>query len=142
MPYAALPPCAAAGCTARVAKGRCQRHQQEYDRRRREQRPFNYASKWWRLFRGRHFARLVEFGVKPICGAVMPAGPKNPERLSACLAEGRWTFMSETGSLHLHHEPPLQKHELSDREAILNSDRIVLLCRSCHSRHTEHRSYL
>ncbi len=38
--------------------------------------------------------------------------------------------------LHLDHEPPLREHERHDPHAVMNPQRIVLLCATCHNTKT------
>jgi hypothetical protein len=99
--------------------------------RRRDSSDAVYGNADWRRFRERFFALLVEANVVPCCGAQLPDGPAtNP---SLC----RGAALS-FANLHLHHEPELSQAErqaavLGDRRAVDDPQRIVALCKSCHS---------
>jgi hypothetical protein len=85
-------------------------------------------------------SQLIAQGVAPVCGAVLPNGPR--ATISQCRAQGLLTAASDDGSgLHLHHEPELTDAEIDaiavgDHAIACDPTRIVLACRSCHSAET------
>jgi hypothetical protein len=75
---------------------------------------------------------LVEAGVAPVCGAVLPGGPVTTD--SRCQALGWTIFSSEDGSsLHLDHEPALTAEERRQPEIVCDPLRIQLLCKIDHA---------
>jgi hypothetical protein len=134
MPWAPKRPCATPGCSALVDRGYCPAHQHRRERQRRVTRELTYSETWWRAFRLQFVSLLVEAGVPPVCGAVLPGGPQT--RLSRCQSSGLLTGTE----IHLHHEPPLTDEEQRDRSKVCAIERIVLLCSACHNALPEHRT--
>lgn len=138
MPNAPLRPCSACR-RALVARGKCAGCTQHENRERFERREFDYSTRWWRAFRKYFISQVVFAGVVPCCGATLPGGPD--ASVSECRRDGRMTMTSDDGSaLHLHHEPELRPEELRDRRAICDPSRIVLACRTCHTKGTPRRT--
>lgn len=129
-----LRPCSTPGCKSIVTSGRCQKcaGAAEQNRGTAHQRGYGAA---WMAFYGHFIATLVQAGIAPVCGAVLPAGPQTNH--SRCKAEGLETWTNADGSrLHRDHEPPLEDHERADPEIVMNPTRLQLLCASCHSAKT------
>jgi hypothetical protein len=135
-------PCLEPGCPVLVSKaiGRCDQHRRQYERQRETAHVRGYTSAEsspWRAFRRRFLARLVELGIPPVCGSVLPNGPITTH--SRCKKDGVWTFTSDDGSsLHFDHEPELTDAERAavahgDRTAFDDERRIQLLCAACHT---------
>lgn len=79
---------------------------------------------------------LIEAGIAPVCGAVLPGGPQTHD--SSCQAAGVQTFANPDGSsLHLDHEPPLTDAERQDARSVCNAFRIQLLCSADHAIKTQ-----
>jgi len=133
MPSAALSPCSTCkevGCTVH-AKVRAL----EQEQRRGTAHARGYTYRDWQPFRRRFFDLLVDACLTPVCGAVLPTGPRTED--SRCQAQGLLTFTSADGSsLHLDHEPPLSPNERTDTAAVCDPHRIQLLCLSCHNAKT------
>lgn len=73
---------------------------------------------------------LVEQGIPPVCGAVLPGGPQVPD--SECKAAGLMTF----DDLHFDHDPPLTEAERHDPSKVCDPSRIRLLCGREHGQKT------
>jgi hypothetical protein len=115
-----------------TARGYCVSHRQQRDEDRRAGRTLTYSEGWWRRARRAFFAELVQLGITPVCGAVLPGGPQH--NLSQCHRDGLLMMTSSHGgALHAHHEPPLTKAEARDKAIVTNPLRLVALCDSCHS---------
>jgi hypothetical protein len=127
MPTAALRPCATPGCLELVARGHCLQHARHHEQRRGSAHQRGYTSYWHHVFRPSFISLLVQAGISPVCGAALPDGPRTSH--SRCQAEGRLTGID----LHLHHQPPLEDWERSDRARVCDPRRIQLLCPSCHN---------
>lgn len=112
----------------------CQEHT------RRASRAFTYSESWWRRWRAWFIGELVAQGISPTCGARLPGVAVG--FLTQCQRDRQTTVVSDDGSsLHLHHEPELEPHELAairqgDRAIACDASRIVLACRWCHARET------
>ncbi len=128
MPSAALRPCAS-GCGARVQRGSCPSCSRRIQTRRGTAFQRGYTPAWQR-FRVWFIAQLVELNIAPVCGTSLPGGPSSQH--SVCRAQG----IRNGERLHLDHEPPLREHERHDPHAVMNPQRIVLLCATCHNTKT------
>lgn len=135
MPTRSVSPCLGrCGRVGRFTAGRCPACARVVDRRRGSAHDRGYGASW-RAFRPQFIGQLVDAGVLPVCGAVLPGGPTTED--SSCKAQGLLTFQSDDGTdLHLDHEPPLQPHERQDPRAVMDPLRLQLLCRADHSRKT------
>lgn len=125
MPSAALRPCLGL-CGARVARGFCPACSKRQQQKRGSAHARGYTAQWQKftvLFK----AMMIDEGIAPVCGAILPDGPD--PHMSDCRARGLKTGQS----LHLHHEPPLQDHERGIIRAVCDPLRIVLLCATCHN---------
>lgn len=130
MPTAALRACA---CGALV-HGRCATCAAKRDQHRGTASHRGYG-RWWVRFRIAFVNALVLSGIRPICGAAFPGGPKTQD--SRCQQEGQLTFTSADGSsLHFDHEPPLTEDERTNRSIVCQATRIQLLCAECHASKT------
>jgi hypothetical protein len=125
MPNAALRPCKGL-CGARVVSGYCAACARRQQQRRGTAHSRGYTAQWQR-FRVWFMSALVDEGISPVCGAILPDGPY--PSMSACRHQGLKTGQP----LHLHHEPPLQDHERGVIRAVCDPQRIVLLCERCHN---------
>lgn len=123
-----LRPCAG-GCGTLVTKGRCPACAREPERRRGSAHQRGYGTAW-EAFRLQFLQMLLDHGIVPCCGAVLPTGPKTTD--SQCLAQGYQT----AEGLHLDHEPPLQDWERRYPEKVCDPNRIQLLCGPDHSAKT------
>ncbi len=143
MPSAAMRPClGSCGRAGRWPRGRCPACARTTNQHRREGRTLTYSEPWWRRWRLWFIAQLVRLNVVPCCGATHPAGPSGAaHRLSRCYQQGILTGVSDRGSLHLHHEPELTEAEASDRNAVMDLTRIVLLCSACHNSTSSSRQH-
>ena len=77
---------------------------------------------------------LLEAGIAPACGAVLPTGPQTGD--SRCRGEGLVVITD----LHLDHEPPLKRWERADSSRVLDPDRVQYLCRGCHDAKTKRQT--
>jgi 5-methylcytosine-specific restriction endonuclease McrA len=55
------------------------------------------------------------------------------------MAQGKATY-GDNRSLHFDHEPPLQEHERINHLALMDENRIQLLCFDCHNAKTKRQS--
>jgi hypothetical protein len=125
--------CSTPGCTNLVRRGRCSQCALEVEQVRGSSTRRGYGGDW-RDFRRRFMSMLIEAGIAPICGAVLPGGPVDQ---TPCEANGLATYRSADGSdLHLDHTPPLQDWERVIVAKVCDPMRIKIRCRECHSRKT------
>lgn len=136
MPVAPLRHCAKSSCSTLVVRGYCPEHQRQTDRQRGTAHQRGYTFAWSAYFRPHFIGHLVELGIPPVCGSRLPEGPQRSD-LSQCQQQGLLTGTN----LHLHHEPPLEEWERSDRARVCDERRIVLLCQSCHGAVSQPRQW-
>jgi hypothetical protein len=128
MPLAPLRQCAKASCSQLVVRGYCPDHQRTIEQRRGTAHQRGYSYFWSAIFRPYYLSRLVDLQIPPVCGARLPNGPSRTD-LSQCQRQGLLTGTN----LQLHHEPPLEDWERSDRARVCDERRIVVLCATCHA---------
>lgn len=128
MPERALRACAG-GCGALVASGRCPNCRRTVNQARPNSSQRGYG---WTWVNWPYLEMLIEAGIEPVCGAVLPGGPVTSN--SQCKAAARNTLTSQDGSkLHRNHVPPLEDWEREHPSRVMDPNRIELLCRECHS---------
>lgn len=119
--------CSEPGCPVVVDRGPCPQHARKRDQRRGSAYSRGYDTRWKRHV-ARFIAALVEAGVPPVCGAVLPSTP--PTNDSLCAAEG----LSVMEHLDCDHIEP---HAGQDDPKFWDMGNLQLLCHGrCHPRKT------
>lgn len=120
MPDALLRACSSPGCPELTTGTACRAHR----RGSAHQRGY---TRTWEVFRAWFIAKLIGFGIAPVCGARWPGEPSTGD--SACQREGRLN----NRRLHLDHTPPLADAERANERVVCDVHRVQLLCRECHN---------
>lgn len=114
-------------CDNRVRGGYCDRCAREREQERRRTGASPYGARW-RRFAAAFYARLVEAGVAPVCGARLPATPATFDSL--CAAESLLVF-EDLDVDHIH------PHEGENDARMWDVRNLQLLCHGrCHARKT------